>query len=68
MGIQEKYWKSLCDLDKSYNKIAAIEEDFPVNYYRFEESQTCIIIFKGSKNDCEEITRILNEDRRKNER
>lgn len=59
--MKEKYWKSLCELAKSYNEEAAVQEHWPPNWHRFESSGTCVIVFNGTEQDCDVIIDYLNE-------
>ena len=59
--MKERYWTSICQLAEEYKKEAAIEEAWPPNYHHFDKSDICVMIFKGSEEDCKAISEYLNE-------
>lgn len=59
--MKEKYWKTLCKLAEIYKSESLLEEHWTVKHHHFEGSDICVLVFKGSEDDCNEISDYLNK-------
>jgi len=58
--MSEKYWTSLCKMAEEYQADGEVDGHWPPTYHAFEPSGICVMVFKGTEKDCEEVETLLN--------
>jgi len=61
MEMKEKYWTSLCKMAEAYQADGEGDGHWPPSYHNFTPSGVCVMIFKGTEDDCKAIQEYLNQ-------